>query len=68
MCNCKNEFLKNLKEKFYPEATKIEFINLELFSQKLYSEVKITLPNKKKPVIQKILHSHCPICGNKYDV
>ena len=66
MCNCNKEFLERFKENLYPDATNIEFVNLELFSGKLFSEVEITLPNKKKPITQKILHSHCPICGNKY--
>jgi hypothetical protein len=66
MCNCIKESKNKIQEK-YPEATNISFSNLELFSQRLYSEVEISVPNKKKPIKLNIIHSHCPICGQKYD-
>lgn len=66
MCNCVREAENKFKE-LYPDAENIEYENVEMLSGKVYSTVNVTLKGKKKPKRQLLLHSYCPICGQKYD-
>ena len=66
MCNCIKETEKRFRE-LYPDAEAIEYENVELLSGKVYSTVNIVAQGKKKPKKQLLLHSYCPICGQKYE-
>jgi hypothetical protein len=70
MCNCIKELEEKLKTNYksdYPELENAKLINVEVLSGRIYSTVEIHIKGKKKPITQYILHSHCPICGKKYD-
>ena len=66
MCKCIEQTVEQLKVVMYPDAENISFANQELISGKLFSSVEAQLPGKKKPQIVQLLHSYCPMCGEKY--
>lgn len=65
MCNCIAKAEERLRE-LYPTAEEVSIVNVELCSGKLYSTFEVKFPNKKKPEEKLLLHSYCPICGEKY--
>ena len=62
MCNCIQELNKKLSEKMGVEG---EIVNRELFSGRIYSTFEYKQGKKNKSI--SILHTYCPICGQKYD-
>ena len=66
MCNCIENVTNKFKE-MYPQAENIYYQNVEIMSHKTYSTIEVKMPNKKKPTERLLLHSHCPICGKKYE-
>jgi hypothetical protein len=66
MCNCIKEVEQKMKEINYPDAESVSFDNIELFSGRIYSTISIKRPGKKKLERVNIIHSFCPICGEKY--
>ena len=64
MCNCRNELENKIKEKLSVNNGMIDF---ELLSSRTYSTFEYR-DGKNKTKKQHILHSHCPFCGNPYEV
>lgn len=65
MCDCITKTTEKLKDLF-PDAMSVEYENIELLSGRVYSTINITLQGKKKPKKQYLIHSYCPMCGEKY--
>ena len=67
MCNCDTKIREKIKDKIHPNATFVSNLNLELLSGRTFSNYEAQVPDKKKPIPIKMLHSFCPYCGEKYD-
>lgn len=65
MCNCQQTVIEKFKE-LYPAAENIDG-QYEMLSGRAYSVVKIKIPDKKKPIEKLLLHTFCPVCGNRYE-
>lgn len=72
MCECIKKweekmigFVKNGKK-----ATKGTFLSAAFvgtnFSLQTTSEMELEIPGQKKKIIQNLLHTYCPFCGEKY--
>lgn len=62
MCNCIQELNKKLSERMGAEG---EIANVELCSKRIYSTFEYRQGKRNKSI--SILHTYCPICGQKYD-
>jgi hypothetical protein len=74
MCKC----IKNLEKKMVgnlhkgKKIIKAEYISAALLFEdsftgiKSTSQLELTVEGLKKPVIQTMVHTYCPFCGEKY--
>ena len=65
MCSCREQL-----EKLLSETLKEPVVDIDMFKGITYSVVfhTETVRGKEKRKEKKLYHTHCPWCGEKYDV
>lgn len=64
MCNCMNEKIEQMKEKFDLEEV---VPPMELFSGRAILEFEVKEKCKKRSIKMPMILSRCPFCGKSYD-